>query len=283
MPGGNGGSVRAQPDAPAPAKAGRWSDLKVRLLSALVLLPIALGSEWAGGGAWAVLVALAGAGMAWEWARMFGKRLTALPGLAVLCGVVFSTLAVAVPLPGLAAAALVGGMRGAWARGTPGLAAGVPAIAAACIALVWLRGDPVAGQENILFLLFVVWASDIGAYAVGRLVGGPKLAPAISPGKTWSGAAGGLAVAALVGEAAAQAMHPAPLGHAAAVAAVLGVASQLGDLGESALKRWAGVKDSSRMIPGHGGLLDRLDGVLAAAPVAALLAAWMGRGTFLWQ
>ena len=267
----------------ADTRAGRWGDLRLRLASAVVLLPVALLSEWVGGWAWTVLVALGAAGMAWEWSRLFGRTVTRLPGAAVLAGVVAATFAAAAGLAGLVAAALAGGFLGAWARGSLAFASGVVCIGAACIALVWLRADPAAGEENLLFLLFAVWASDIGAYASGRLLGGPKLAPAISPGKTWSGAVGGLASAAIVGEIAAQAMHPSALGAAALVAAALAVASQAGDLGESALKRWAGVKDSSRMIPGHGGLLDRLDGVLAAAPVAALMAAWAGQGMFLWQ
>ena len=271
--------MRALPDL----KPGRWSDLRLRVASALVLLPVVLLSEWAGGWAWAVLVALAAAGMAWEWSRLFGHTVVRLPGSAVLAGVVLATVAAAAGLAWLVLAALGAGFLGAWARGGLGIASGVLCIGAACMALVWLRGDTVAGQGNLLFLLFAVWASDIGAYAVGRMVGGPKLAPAISPGKTWSGAVGGLLIAAIVGEVAAQLMHPSTLGAAAGVAALLAVAAQAGDLGESALKRHAGVKDSSRLIPGHGGLLDRLDGVLAAAPVAAVLAAWTGRGVLLWQ
>lgn len=257
--------------------------MRLRVASALVLLPVVLLSEWAGGWAWAVLVALGAAGMAWEWSRLFGHTVIRLPGLVVLAGAVLATVAAAAGLTGLVLAALGGGFLGAWARGGLGMASGVLCIGVACIALVWLRADALAGQENLLLLLFAVWASDVGAYAVGRAVGGPKLAPAISPGKTWSGAAGGLLIAALVGEATGQVIHPATPGAAAGVAALLAVAAQVGDLGESALKRHAGVKDSSRMIPGHGGLLDRLDGVLAAAPVAAALAAWAGRGMFLWQ
>ena len=139
-------------------------------------------------------------------------------------------------------------------------------IAPAILALLWLRGLP-DGLRWVAFLAAVVWSGDIGAYLVGRLVGGPRLAPSISPGKTWSGAAGGTACAVLAGVLAAS-------GHAVAAlpALVLSLAAQAGDLLESALKRHFGVKDSGRIIPGHGGLLDRLDGVLTAAPLAALLA-----------
>ena len=118
------------------------------------------------------------------------------------------------------------------------------------------------GVFMTVFILAVVWSSDVGAYAVGRLVGGPRLAPGISPGKTWSGALGGLLparIAAVVSIGNGWSVLP--------LAAAMGVASQLGDLGESALKRHYGVKDSSKLIPGHGGLLDRLDGLMAASLV----------------
>ncbi len=164
--------------------------------------------------------------------------------------------------------------RVAWLR-----VAGVPYVGLAAAALVWLRFDPTAGRQNVLFLVLMVWASDIGAYVVGRFAGGPKLAPSISPGKTWSGAIGGVAAAVAV----ASTMAGGPAGPVVLVAIALSIVSQLGDLLESALKRRFGVKDSGRLIPGHGGLLDRLDGMLTAAPVAALLAVALGRGIELWR
>lgn len=136
----------------------------------------------------------------------------------------------------------------------------------------------------MLFLLAVVWASDIGAYAAGRLLGGPKLAPAVSPSKTWSGAAGGLVAALLAGFGVAAWQGALPPGPPALLAAVLlGIASQAGDLLESWIKRRCQVKDSSGLIPGHGGLLDRVDGLLAAAPVAAALALSVGPGVPIWH
>ncbi len=160
---------------------------------------------------------------------------------------------------------------------------GYAGLATAC--LVVLRADPAQGRIALLFLLVVVWASDIGAYVVGRLIGGRRLAPTISPGKTWSGAVGGLLAAVLGGQAVAGfsahwAYDPVRV---AAVAAVLGVASQLGDLFESAVKRHFGVKDAGRLIPGHGGLLDRLDGLMAAALVAGGWALATGQGSAIWQ
>jgi phosphatidate cytidylyltransferase len=163
------------------------------------------------------------------------------------------------------------------------LALGVLYIGLAGIALIELRHDNEAGRANVLFLFLVVWASDIGAYMAGRAFGGPKLWPAVSPNKTWSGAAGGLLAAMLIALATAAFFTPGASGVAVvAVAGLLGVASQAGDLLESAIKRHFDVKDSSRLIPGHGGLLDRMDGVLAAAPVAALLSFALGQGRVLW-
>jgi phosphatidate cytidylyltransferase len=193
-----------------------------------VLAPVALGCAWIGGLPWYGLVALAGVGVAWEWTHMAVQK----PGWS------FSTL-----LAGLVYTAL------------------------SVLGLGWLRSDPASGRPALLFLLALVWSSDVGAYAAGRLIGGPRLAPAISPGKTWSGAAGGLVATLVVGAIAAALWHG-PAGPAMLAAAVLGVAAQLGDLLESAVKRHFGVKDSGRLIPGHGGLLDRLDGLMAAALVA---------------
>ena len=137
----------------------------------------------------------------------------------------------------------------------------------AALALCSLWGWRVIGGALAIYvLLAIVWCSDVAAYAVGRLVGGRRLAPSVSPGKTWSGAAGGL-VAAVI---AAMVVSGTATIQGAAAAAVLGVASQLGDLGESAAKRFYNVKDSGHLIPGHGGLLDRLDGLLAASVVAGI-------------
>jgi phosphatidate cytidylyltransferase len=179
---------------------------------------------------------------------------------------------------GLVAAAAAGMLvewRRLWRSGPVAFALG-PTILLAALALVWLRADAAVGRSNVLFVLLVVWTSDIGAYLIGRLLGGPRLAPRVSPGKTWSGAVGGLLAAAAIG---------AVIGRfaGAGVAAALSLAAQAGDLAESAAKRGAGVKDSGTLIPGHGGLLDRLDGLLTAAPAATLLALALGPGVALWQ
>jgi phosphatidate cytidylyltransferase len=148
---------------------------------------------------------------------------------------------------------------------------GVALVGVPTVALVWLRSVPQLGLDLLLWLLIVVWATDTAAYVVGRRVGGPRLAPSISPGKTWSGLGGGVIGASLASVITAWALGSERLVHAAGLGAVFAVLAQLGDLAESALKRRAGVKDSGTLIPGHGGVLDRVDGLLLTAPALALL------------
>jgi phosphatidate cytidylyltransferase len=152
---------------------------------------------------------------------------------------------------------------------------------AAILALLWLRHQPVDGRETILWIVACIWATDIGAYVVGRAAGGAKLAPTISPGKTWSGLIGGMAWAAVASAAVGYAFG---LGHTitlAAIGAGLAVVGQAGDLLESAAKRQAGVKDSGTLIPGHGGVLDRVDGLIAVLVVVALVRLAVG-GSWPW-
>jgi phosphatidate cytidylyltransferase len=262
----------------------RWGDLRKRALSAAVLAPLALACLWFGGVWWTVLITALGAGLATEWIAICGLRLTSPGGVAVVAAVLAAVAAAVVGHEALALLLLAGGFLAAWGVGRRAdLAAGVPYLGVAAVALIWLRADGDVGRANVLFMLLVVWASDIGAYAAGRLIGGPKLAPRISPGKTWSGAAGGLVAAMAAGAAAGLALEGGTVPHILPVAFGIGIAAQLGDLLESAVKRHYGVKDSGWLIPGHGGLLDRLDGVLAAAPVAAALAIALGRGVELWR
>jgi phosphatidate cytidylyltransferase len=158
------------------------------------------------------------------------------------------------------------------------LPAGLVYIGVAALALLALRAGP-NGLHRVLFMMVVVWAADIGAYLCGRLLAGPRLAPRISPGKTWSGAAGGTLCAVLAGLA----LEPGRPGQAIVLALILSVVAQAGDLLESAVKRHVGAKDSGWIIPGHGGLLDRLDGVLAAAPTAFLWAWISGPADVPWH
>jgi phosphatidate cytidylyltransferase len=152
---------------------------------------------------------------------------------------------------------------------------------AAVLALLWLRHQPNGGRETILWIVACVWATDIGAYFVGRTAGGSKLAPRISPGKTWSGLVGGMAWAAVASAAAGWAFGLGDTVSLALIGAVLAVVAQIGDLVESAAKRAAGVKDSGTLIPGHGGLLDRVDGLIAVLVVVAV-ARLLAGGTWPW-
>lgn len=271
--------------------ARNWGDLRKRALTAALLGPAAIACVWLGAGWWTFLMAICVAGLAWEWVRMCGGSTRSRPGLfvpvAVLAAGAASTAGqfwVALAFLGAGAVAARHSARRRGAVPPLWLAFGVLYIGLAGVSLIELRHADAPGRENVIFLFLVVWASDIGAYLAGRAAGGPRLWPAVSPNKTWSGAAGGLLAAVLVGVAAASWLEPGSAGgRAALVAAVLGLATQGGDLLESWIKRRFGVKDSSGLIPGHGGLLDRLDGVLAAAPVAALLGWSLGPGMHLWR
>jgi phosphatidate cytidylyltransferase len=181
----------------------------------------------------------------------------------------------------LAVVALLSAGRRAWT------AAGFVYAAGAQLASILVRLDPVEGWPALLLVLLVVWASDIGGYFAGRGIGGPKLWPQVSPNKTWAGAIGGF-VASLAVAGVFAALNQGKTLPLLLVAAVLSVASQLGDLFESAVKRRFGVKDSSHIIPGHGGLMDRLDGLVAAMLLAAVFgflrggADGVGRALMVW-
>lgn len=152
---------------------------------------------------------------------------------------------------------------------------------AALVALLWLRHQPIQGRETVVWIVLCIWATDIGAYVVGRSAGGAKLAPRISPGKTWSGLVGGMAWAAVASAAVGYAFDLGDTFALAGIGAGLAVVGQIGDLLESAAKRGAGVKDSGTLIPGHGGLLDRIDGLVAVLIVVALIRLTVG-GNWPW-
>jgi phosphatidate cytidylyltransferase len=269
-------------------KSARWADLRLRILSAAVLAPLALACIWIGGVAFAGLIALTTVGLSYEWLGLCGKRWSlgsTLLFVALPLSVALTELGAATAALTLLAIATATGT--ALNRGlSPArpLAFGIPYFGLAAVALVWLRRQSAGGGVNVIVLLLVIWASDIGAYVAGRAIGGRRLAPVISPGKTWSGAIGGLFAAGSVGAAASAILGAGPISwQPVAFAVFIGIISQAGDLFESHLKRHFGVKDSGTMIPGHGGLLDRLDAVLTAAPAAALLALVLGRGVVLWE
>jgi phosphatidate cytidylyltransferase len=272
-----------------------WRDLRKRALSAILLAPAALLCVWLGANAYTVLLALGAAILTWEWVHLCGLKTAKMPGAGVPVAVFLAGTLAVLEWPLASWLVLLAGFLLTWAwaerlrgRDRPGqpalrLALGVLYIGVAGLCLIELRHENEAGRANLLFLLLVVWASDIGAYLAGRAFGGPLLWPQVSPAKTWTGAAGGLLLAMGIGSVVAVQLAPGSPSRAAAAAAVLAVATQAGDLLESAIKRHFKVKDTSSLIPGHGGLLDRLDGLLAAAPAAMILALLIGYGGALWR
>jgi phosphatidate cytidylyltransferase len=269
-----------------PVKTFDWRNFAYRLGSAVVLIPAVIAAIWYGGGPFLLMVAISIGLMAIEWGKM-----SATPEAP-------AEVAVAITVAALAAvfAAYTGWYRSAWAlmaagaciaaiasrgRAERAMAAayGVVYIAPACIALVWLRDvnrepfdwKPGPGVSWTVMLVAVTWAADIGAYGFGNVFKGPKLWPRISPNKTWSGFVGALitasaaaAVLSLIVETGLSTTS------AAGVGLVGGLATMAGDLWESILKRRFGVKDSGDLIPGHGGLLDRVDGLMFAVIVVAI-------------
>ena len=249
--------------------------LVTRLLSAALLAPIALAAVWFGGLAFGVIVALAAGAMVWEWQSMSRPQL----GLAdwVLVGGAAVACLVALWSPLLAVMLIVTMMAwGFFFWGGAWTAAGLVYTGLPAVALIWLRSDSDFGRSVLIWLLLVVWATDTAAYAAGRTIGGALLAPKISPKKTWAGLVGGMLGAAIVGMilgsigiASEQGSHFSPNWMLGVLGALLAVVGQGGDLLESWVKRRWGVKDSSGLIPGHGGVLDRVDGLLTVGLVAA--------------
>ena len=261
-----------------------------RVAAALVLAPAAIAIAYAGGWFWTALVTLAAIGLYVEWLMIVGsarqRRVVVSGGLALaISGLCLAAgridAALLASALGIAAVALLSPERAFWS------AAGFAYAAAAEIASVLVRLDQTWGLAALMLILLVVWVTDIGGYFAGRGIGGPKLWPRISPKKTWAGAIGGFAASLVVagGFAAAGLGKTGPM---LLMGAALSIASQLGDLLESAVKRRFGVKDSSHIIPGHGGLMDRLDGFVAAVVMAAIFGVLrcgvdgVGRGLMVW-
>lgn len=223
--------------------AVRTSDLKVRTLSAVVMLAVAGGALWAGGWWWTAFVALVAAGVLWEWVSLVRKFATGPGVLAV------------------------------W------LLAGVGYVGGAAWSLVqWMRNDePLA----VILVAGAVVMTDIGAYFAGRTIGGPKIAPRISPSKTWAGLGGGIVAAtmflSLVTWAGLKDISYFEVVLAMAIFSgfLIAILAQAGDFFESWMKRRAGVKDSGNLLPGHGGLFDRVDGLLAVAALGYPLLSWL--------
>lgn len=271
----------------APAASLHGNSLKLRTLSALVLAPVAIAAIWFGSPWLPLLAAAAGTGMAWEWARLCGGGTLGDTGWAVIGSVCFAVFlgATVTGTPGLfgppiAAFVVLAFARIERSRDALWLALGTLWISLPCVLLLWLATHE--GRLMLLWMFAVVWATDIGAYAAGRTLGGPLLAPRWSPRKTWSGLAGGACCAALAGWGTAEILGPPSGLTLVLVSAGLAIVEQFGDLAESVAKRRFGVKDSSGLIPGHGGLLDRLDGLSAVVPAVALLTLFGDRSVLAW-
>jgi phosphatidate cytidylyltransferase len=251
------------------------SDIGRRLASGVVFAAITIALAWAGQMPFALLVLVAGLFMSWEWCRVvrgadFDLTLlvhgVAVAAAAVLTAFGYAALGLSVLVIGtIIVVSLQFGERPIFS------AAGVLYCGLPAVALLWLRGDEPMGFLAVLFIFLVVWATDTAAFIAGRVIGGPKLAPRISPQKTWAGLAGGVAAAGFTAAVFALFTATQP-GFLLLVGLATGLIAQGGDLAESALKRTFGVKDASNLIPGHGGFLDRLDGIVAVAVATALAA-----------
>lgn len=271
-----------KPDIPRRSALDRMDflapDLRKRIASGLVIGVVALLMTYLSPILFSILMFAVAAAMSWEWGRMV--RQPAMPDtamivhiLTVLLAAVLSAtdmagLAIAATVAGaIAVAALMFGVGNAQLSGAGVLYTGLPVVA-----LAWLRGDEPLGFLATLFVLLSVVVTDVAAYASGRTLGGPKLWPEVSPNKTWSGLIGGVLAAGIAGALLAWLSGTGSAGWLAGLGLILGLVAQGGDLLESALKRHFGLKDSGDLIPGHGGVMDRMDGIVTASVVAALVA-----------
>ena len=259
-----------------PAANPKWADVGVRTLSAVILAPVVLIDIWYGGIWFQIFAAFLGILMAHEWTIIAHGRSTsqfALHALAALfAAFVPGEAGAPAALAGIfviAAVAYAGVAFGPRAKSWWNYV-GVPYVALPVLALVILRDDEQWGLHAIMWLVAVVWAADILAYFAGRLIGGPKLAPRISPKKTWAGLGGAMVGSAIAGGL--YGWHVAPwILPLVIMAALLAIVEQAGDMMESAFKRHYGVKDSGHLIPGHGGIMDRVDGLIAVVVVAGII------------
>lgn len=298
------------PDQPAataaPAKkAGSFGDLKIRVASALVMAVLAVGTLWAGGVAFTLFWLAAALAIGWEWQNLIGggryraRFYVTGASVALACALAaqlqWEAAIGILALGGLVAAGLADRDLRLWA-GAGALYAGALIVAicllkppVSALGLATLADGP-ATVRAIVWLFAVVWGTDVMAYFGGRLIGGPKLWPRVSAGKTWSGTLVGVGSGAALGLFVATFRNDASVALAPMflVGLVAAAIAQAGDLLESSVKRRFGVKDSSRLIPGHGGVMDRLDGFITAAVFAALVGAARGwpavaEGLFQWR
>lgn len=248
------------------------SELFWRIVSGLVLAPVVVFATWWGGVVFAVLAAGVSGLIVREWMRLVGER-TAWIEVACIGLIWLSIAALVLDHRAIGFGLLGAGGAVALMAGRVWVAVGIVYAGMAALALVGLRGHGMQGFHDpgfiaIVFVLMAVWSTDVMAYFVGRLVGGPKLWPRVSPNKTWSGAIGGFGAAVVVSTGVCWMLDVRPLWPLAIIAGLLSIAGQFGDLFESHMKRRFGLKDSGHLIPGHGGIMDRVDGLIFAAVAA---------------
>jgi len=271
------------------------SNLATRVISALVLMPIVIASTYLGYPYFNFLVGLCAALIAWEYSRIISSGHLDYEGKGLIIGlvgavflsstdkytwaffllglmaVVFLSIVLAKTLFNRSKIISPERARAIYPIDSLWIVVGGAYMGGACISLIWIRNEWDNGLLAVMWILFLVWASDCGAYALGRLIGGPKLAPKISPNKTYAGLAGCIFSASIVGLVIGKYIPIDNLYEFIVINGLIGLFSQMGDLVESAFKRHFGVKDSSNLIPGHGGVLDRVDALLAAIFAVTLI------------
>ena len=271
------------------AVQARLGDLRLRVATAAALAATAVPPILIGGFFGAALFAAAAAAMGWEWRRItLGARFEPILGAMFASACAMAVLLAhalglgAALLYVLAAGAALGALDRFERRSPLWSPLGLGTLGLAAASFAALRDLPIFGLETALWIIAVVVACDVGAYFSGRTLGGPLLWPSVSPKKTWTGLGGGMAAAAMVGALFSWATTGTYALQVATVSALAACVAQGGDLAESSFKRRFGVKDSSALLPGHGGALDRLDGFCAASLVAAAVTFLRGQPVFIW-
>ena len=265
--------------------SGGFRNLALRLRSAALLAPLAAAGIYFGSPWFDMLIIFAGLIMSWEWASICSEGDLDLVGWLMEAGIiiVLGALYLGSPFLSLCVAVLVASVVAGLAllrrhKSPLRLAMGAGMISVFCLSFLWLRRTPDIGLELVVWLVLAVWFTDVGGYFFGKLIGGPKLAPRISPNKTWAGLGGGILLAALWSVATLSWAGGYAIGPVIAAALCIALLAQFGDLCVSTVKRRFGVKDASSLIPGHGGFLDRLDGMLLTGPASALVLICSVRG-----
>lgn len=279
-------------DEPAAArKSFLTKELLLRSLSAVVLVIVALFMAKHSFMTFLILAALIALLMVWEWGKLTNNDTPLQLAIPAVTTLTTASAFLTKEWPLFFASLIAGGFLSVWATHywwrSKWALMGLFYVSLPTISLLTLRQDQIYGFEAVLYVFLVVWATDTAAYFAGRYFGGKKLAPAISPGKTWSGAIGGTFAGLLTGALLAISLNSEPV-ILALIGLLLSVVAQAGDLAESAIKRHFGVKDSGNLIPGHGGVLDRLDGIVTASVAAALIGglhnfASPGQGLLIWS